>query len=109
MTNTIVCISAADGAGGAEVARLVADRLGLRLIDEELIQRAAASAGVEPEVIADVERRRSLLERLIGNVGASADAAAFAMAGVPPEYIASSPDNSALRDLIRAAIEEPAT
>ena len=105
----IVCISAADGAGGAEVARLVADQLGLRLLDEELIQRAAESAGVEPGVMADVERRRSLLERLVESVGASADAAAFAMVGVPPEMVVPSAETGGLRDLIRAAIEETAT
>jgi cytidylate kinase len=105
----IVCISAADGAGGAEVARLVADTLGLRLLDEELIQRAAASAGVEPAVMADVERRRGLLERLVESVGASADAAAFAMVGVPPEMVVPSAESGGLRDLIRAAIEETAT
>jgi cytidylate kinase len=105
----IVCISAADGAGGAEVASLVADRLGLRLLNEELIQRAAASAGVDPAVMADVERRRGLLERLVESVGASADAAAFAMVGVPPEIVASSVESGGLRDLIRVAIEETAT
>jgi cytidylate kinase len=109
MARTIVCISAADGARGAEVARLVADKLGLRLLDEELIQRAATSAGVEPAVMADVERRRSLLERLVESVGASADAAAFAMVGVPPELVAPSAESGGLRDLIRAAIEETAT
>ena len=106
---TIVCVSAAEGAGGAEVARLVAGRLGVRLIDEELIQRAAESAGVDPAVIADVERRRGFLERLIENVGASADAAAFASVGVPPEFAGPPQETGGLRDLIRAAIEETAT
>jgi cytidylate kinase len=109
VARTIVCISAADGAAGAEVARLVADRLGVRLLNEELIQRAAASADVDPAVIADVERRRSLLERLVENVGASADAAAFAMVGVPPELVTPSAESSSLRELIRSAIEEAAS
>src|SRR5262245_58500070 len=109
MARAIVCVSAAEGAGGAEVARLVAERLGVRLIDEELIQRAAASAGVDPAVMADVERRRSLLERLVETVGASADAAAFAMVGVPPELVTPSAEGAGLRELIRSAIEETAT
>jgi cytidylate kinase len=108
MPRTIVCVSAADGAGGAEVAGLVAQELGARLIDEELIQRAAASAGVDPAVMADVERRRTFLERLIENVGASADAAAFATVGVPPELAGPTQEAGGLRDLIRTAIEETA-
>jgi hypothetical protein len=60
-------------------------------------------------VIADVERRRSLLERLIETVGSSADAAAFAAVGIPPDYTGPPlPESGGLRDLIRAAIEETA-
>ncbi len=111
MSRGVVCISAADGAGGAEVARLVAERLGVQLIDEDLIQRAAVTAGVDPEVVADVERRRSLLERLVETVGASSDAAAFALVGVPPVEAAYDPasGNEALRECIRTAIEEAAS
>jgi cytidylate kinase len=111
MSRGVVCISAADGAGGAEVARLVAERLGVRLIDEDLIQRAAVTAGVDVEVVADVERRRSLLERLIESVGSSSDAAAFALVGVPPVESAYDPltGSDALRECIRTAIEEAAS
>jgi cytidylate kinase len=111
MSSGVVCISAADGAGGAEVARLVAERLGVRLIDEDLIQRAAVTTGVDVDVVADVERRRGLLERLVETVGASSDAAAFALAGVPPiegAYDQQS-GNQALREGIRTAIEETAS
>jgi cytidylate kinase len=103
-----VCISAADGAGGADVARLVADGLGYRLIDEVLIQRAAEAAEVDPAVVADVERRRSLLERLMTSVGSGADVAAFAMIGVPPEFVGDPEAGASLRELITTAIEEAA-
>src|SRR5262249_37077051 len=49
-----------------------------------------------------------LIERLVETVGASADAAAFAMVGVPPELVTPSAEGAGLRDLIRAAIEETA-
>jgi len=35
-----VCISHAEGAGGEEVGRLVADRLGFVYVDEEIVARA---------------------------------------------------------------------
>jgi cytidylate kinase len=44
-----ICISSEPGAGGAEVGRLVAERLGLRYVDEEIVLRASA-AGAVPEI-----------------------------------------------------------
>jgi cytidylate kinase len=83
-----------------EVARGVADKLGFTLVDEEVIQRAAAVSGVQPEVVADVERRRSFMERALQGFAAGVDAGAFAATdGAVGEE---------LRDLIRAAIEETA-
>ena len=43
----VVCISSEDGAGAGDTARLVADALSFRLIDEEIVARAAAEAGVD--------------------------------------------------------------
>jgi cytidylate kinase len=106
---SVVCISATDGAGAGEVARLVADGLGFRLIDEEIVLRAAAEAGVDPHVVADAERRQSLLTRLLRGLGPSADRAAYALAGIGPigpfEVVEADPD---LRELIRTAIGETA-
>ena len=88
-----------------EVARGVAERLGFALVDEEIIQRAAADAGVKPEVIADVERRRSFMERALGALGSSSDATGAAF-GAWQETL--DPADGQVRDLIRAAIEETA-
>jgi cytidylate kinase len=103
-------MSATDGAGADEVARLVADGLGFRLIDEQLVLRAAAEAGVDPHVVADAERRQSLLTRLLQGLGPSADRAAHALAGFAPigpyEVGQADPD---LRELIRTAVEEAAS
>ena len=35
------------GAGGEQVGRLVADRLGFTYIDEEIVSRTAAKAGID--------------------------------------------------------------
>ena len=61
MTCRVVCISHATGAGGEEVGRLVAERLGFLYVDEEIVAGAAATGGINPDDVADEERRsRSL-------------------------------------------------
>lgn len=90
-----------------EVARGVAERLGFTLVDEEIVLSAAAEGGVKPSVVADVERRRSFIERAVAGLGSSTDHSALAFRGgslVMPE----APISSALRDLITSAIEETA-
>lgn len=108
MACRVVCISGALGAGAAEAAAIVAERLGFRVIDEEILVRAAAMAGVDPHVVADVEERRSLLGRLLQGMGGAADASALTFGGlaIPPGEASPVPDD--LRGLIRTAIEETA-
>jgi uncharacterized protein len=59
-----ICISRAIGAGGEEVGRLVADALGFRYVDEEIVLAAAEKEGLDPELLATVERMRTGLSRL---------------------------------------------
>ncbi len=95
-----------------EVARGIAEKLGFALVDEEIVLEAAAGAGVEPAVVADVERRRSFIERAILGLGTNVavrpglDPGAFAHAGGLAG--AGEPADVELRDLIRIAIEEAA-
>jgi Cytidylate kinase-like family len=88
-----------------EVARGVAEKLGFALVDEEIILRAAAEAGVEPGLVADAERRRSFIERAVQGVASGGDPTGFVYAGV---VAAAEPAGAELRDLIRTAIEETA-
>jgi hypothetical protein len=81
-----VCISHAEGAAGEEVGRLVADRLGFVYVDEEIVARAAARGGIDPADVADEERRKSLLERVLVGL---AQGGSEAWAGfVPPRGVA---------------------
>jgi len=107
MAYRVVCISPLDGARGEEVVPAVAEQLGFRLVDEEIIRTAAEEAGVDVATMADVEQRRSFMDRLLGGMGASAPAATLAMAGYVPDI--HTPGNSDLRGLIRTAIEEIAS
>ena len=61
----IITISRQYGAGGSEVARRVADGLGWRVVDNELIDRVASRAGLPPEEVARREERApGFVERL---------------------------------------------
>jgi cytidylate kinase len=65
MSRSIVCISRATGAGGEEVAKLVAEQLGFRYVDDEIVRRAAELAGVSPEQVAQAEHSRPLVTRIL--------------------------------------------
>lgn len=61
----IVTISREYGAGGSEVAQRVAETLGWRLVDNEVVDEVAAEAGLPPEEVAQKEERApGFLERL---------------------------------------------
>jgi Cytidylate kinase-like family len=63
-----VCISHATGAGGAAVGRAVAERLGSRYVDDEVIAEAAEWAELDPALVADGERRKPFVARLLGQM-----------------------------------------
>jgi len=103
MACKLVCVSSDDGADAFSAAAEVAEKLGWRLVDEDIVSRAAEEAGVGPEVIADVERRKSLVERLLDSVSTSG----ASMAYVPSlAESVSGPRSDVLRGMIRSVIEE---
>jgi Cytidylate kinase-like family len=103
-----VCISHAAGAGGEEVGRLVARRLGFLYIDDEIVANAAAKGGIGPEEVADEERRRSLVARVLDAL-AQGGGEAWALGGVgTPRASREELTGDDLRALIREAIEQTA-
>ena len=68
MPSRVVTISHTTGAGGQAIGRTVADRLGFRYIDEEIITLAARKEGVDAELVADTERRKGFLARLFSGL-----------------------------------------
>jgi cytidylate kinase len=104
----VVCISHATGSGGTEIGRLVAERLGFSYVDEELVARAASKGGVEAEDIADEERRKSRLARVLDEMSLGAGAEAWAMGGFVPPVAGAVPTSDDLRAFVRDAIEETA-
>jgi len=60
----IICVSHLTGAEGEAVARGVAEQLGFRYLDEEIIETAAEWVDLHPSVVGEVERRKSLMKRI---------------------------------------------
>ncbi len=60
----VITIARTLGAGGEELGRSIADDFGMRYIDSEIIDRAAARAGVTPEEMARAEARKGLIDRI---------------------------------------------
>jgi cytidylate kinase len=107
MNRTVICISHSTGSGGSDLGRLVAAKLGFRLIDEEIVTRAAEKQNVRVDDLADVERRKSLLTRILREVaaGAAKGPGGEAQLVYAPE---AQTDKKSLRELIRQSINETA-
>ena len=65
MNTRAITISRHVGALGEDVARLVADELGYRLLDYRLVQAAAEQAGVSSETVAESEHKPSFFTRIL--------------------------------------------
>ena len=107
MARTLVCISHAAGAGGEEVGRLVAERLGFLYVNEEIVARAAAKGGVDAADVADEERRKSLAARAL-NAIAQGGGEAWTLGAVGPLSSREELDSDDIRSLIRETIEQTA-
>jgi cytidylate kinase len=107
MARTVVCISHAAGAGGEEVGRLVAERLGFLYVNEEIVARAAAKGGVDAADVADEERRKSLAARAL-NAIAQGGGEAWTLGAVGPLSAREELDSDDIRSLIRETIEQTA-
>lgn len=65
MACRVICISRFLGAGGEEIGRSFAGKLGFRYVDDEIIARAAERAGVDPETVEQVEHTPGLALRIL--------------------------------------------
>ena len=107
MACRVVCISHATGAGGEEVGRLVADRLGFLYVDDEIVTRAAAKGGIGADEVADEERRKSLAARLLQAI-AQGGGEAWTMGTMGPTRFPGELESDDVRALIREAIDQTA-
>ncbi len=111
----VVCISRTTAAGGEDVGQAVAQRLGFRYVDEQIIERAAQQAQVTPALVAKAEQRQPLLQRLLERIPPGSEFAGIVTlaTGVPVDAFVAGPavsraDAADLRVMIQAAIHEVA-
>lgn len=111
----VVCISRTTAAGGENIGRAVAQQLGFRYVDEQIIERAAQQAQVNPALVAKAEQRQPLLQRLLEKIPQGAELAGIVTlsTGIPVDAFVASPtvpraDAADLRAMIQAAIHEVA-
>ena len=101
MASRAICISRATGANGEVVGQEVAERLGFQYVDEEVISEAAAWADLDPAFVADVERKKSFVDRLLGTTGEAGSAPRLPTS---VEGTRTLPSDAELRQMITAAI-----
>jgi cytidylate kinase-like protein len=101
MARSVICISRTLAAGGEEIGRAVANRLGFLYVDEEVIAGAAARAGLDVAHIADEEKRRPMFSGLLDHLY---DTSGVLIAPVPSWTDGVSAED--VRGLIREAINE---
>jgi cytidylate kinase len=70
------------GSGGGRIAKLVADRLGWKLLDRELIEEIARSARIDPRIVTLFDERP---ETWVGRMNRRAMRGAALAAGVAPD------------------------
>jgi cytidylate kinase len=103
----VICVSYATGSAGDEIGRLVADRLGFRHVDEDIVANAAARGGLTSAEVADEERRKSVAARILRLISEGSSGAA-ALGGAGPFVLEDGPRSNEIQALIREAIEQTA-
>jgi cytidylate kinase len=104
-----VAISPTDGSGGEQLGAIVARELRFQLVNEEIIGQAAREAGVNAQAVADVERRKSVLARVLDSLAELSPAElAPGMSGYGATAGGLGPSRYALRGLIRSVLWESA-
>ncbi len=100
----VITITRQYGAGGSRVARLVAERLGWTVIDNEFVSEVSRLAGLPPEAVAAREERAPSLLELLGRALAISAPELFVPAATPE----AGPDEEALIRVTQRVIAEAA-
>src|SRR2546422_9446532 len=84
MAPPVITVTRQYGSGGSDIARLVAERLGWELVDNQFVEAVARRAGVPPDEVAQREERApGLLERLARPLAVASPEMFIAPAAVP--------------------------
>src|SRR5256712_10100681 len=84
MAPPVITVTRQYGSGGSDIARLVAERLGWELVDNQFVEAVARRAGVPPDEVAQREERApGLLERLARTLAVASPEMFVSSAAVP--------------------------
>ncbi len=108
MAHQVVCISRSRAAGGETVGRMVSDALRFRYVDDEILVRAAEKADVDTQLVADAERRKSLLTRVIEVMAMAGAAGLDPAAAFAPDALVALNASANYQQLIGEVIQETA-
>jgi cytidylate kinase len=108
MATRVVTISHATGAVGQGIGRSVANQLGFRYVDEEIIEIAAKKHGLDSSMVADAERRKNLFARLLDDLATAPMLDPSGTAGFLLADPTMAPRAEDLRGLIIEAVRETA-
>ena len=103
-----MCISRTLGAGGEDLGRVVAERLGFRYVDEEIVALAAEREGLDAADVASAEQRQSWLVRFLTGLGQGGDPELVALGGFAPSGESSLGASEHYPELIKDAIRHTA-
>ena len=108
MNTRVIAISRQVGTAGEDVAQSLSKRLGFRYVDYQLVQAAAAEAGVSPETVSEAEHTPSLMTRLLESLARNPTMPAAAWSDPLP--LASSPMYTSIdyRRFVEQVIRETA-
>jgi cytidylate kinase len=104
----VICISHETGAGGEEIGRLVAERLGFLYVDEDIVVSAAAWSGIDPAKVASQESRQSLALRALEAVAAGGAELPALAGGMPLVSSTKHSSSERIRAFIREAVVQTA-
>ncbi|HEY2773812.1 MAG TPA: cytidylate kinase-like family protein [Candidatus Binatia bacterium] len=105
MSLRTICISLTQESGGEAIGHAVAETLGYRFVDEEIISKAAELASVEPERVIAAEQQQPLMQRLLDRLP-SATAMVESLVRSGRATTGPPVTGDELREIIREAIHE---
>ncbi len=105
MSARVVCISRAIWVGAEQMAADIAEKLGFRYVDEEIITRAAELRNLDPAVVANAEREKSFFSQLIEDIGGGRVAEVLDFL---PNHLGVPSGNDDIGTLIRDAVRDTA-
>ncbi len=100
MKKTVIAVSRSYASGGGEVAKKLANDLGVALFDKKILELAAAKSGLSADYIDGIEKH-STSSFLFSLAAAAYPASMFTQYDVPVTYAAFSAQSDAIREIAR--------